>query len=113
MQTLLDWLGSLWGRRNRLSQRRWRLLARSVTRDTFLEWLAEQTVKDVLAQRPDCLSIEQLCTAVQEAKLSDFQHHAEHFIQVFYHNYPFDDLACTKTIRQFRALVCQKLFKFS
>lgn len=88
-------------------------MARSVTRDTFLEWLAEQTVKDALDHHGDFLSTEQLSAATQDASLSDFQHHAEHFIQVFYHNYPFDDPRCTETLRQYRDLVCQKLFKLT
>lgn len=115
MQTLLrflDFLVSLFRRgRNRLSQRRWRRLAQTITRDTFLEWLAEQTAKDALAERPDFLSVEQLCNAANEATLSDFQHHAEHFIQIFYHDYPFDDPACADDLRHYRDLVCQKLFK--
>lgn len=111
---LFHYLASLFQRgRNRFSDRRWRRLANSVTRDTFLEWLAEQTVRDVLAQRPDFLSVEQLSTAAKEATLSDFQHHAEHFIQVFYHDYPFDDPACADTLRHFRDLLCQKLFKLT
>jgi hypothetical protein len=88
---------------------RWRRLARSVTRHTFLTWLAEQVAKDLLKAKPSSVTIIDLSERVIECPSDDFQHRAERFIEKFYFDYPFYTEDYFPVIAEFRHLIAQHL----
>ena len=96
-----------------LTERRWRRLARRTTRQTFLTWLAEQVAADLLDNKPFDVTIEELSLSVAQCGSSDVQHRAEHFIEKFYFDYPFQcsDRQCLDCLATFRQLIQQALLR--
>lgn len=88
---------------------RWRRLARSVTRHTFLTWLAEKVAQDLIEQKPSSLEIADLIEAVNRCPSDDLQYRAERFIERFYFDYPFYNAEYFKVVAEFRHLIGQHL----
>src|SRR5690348_2741023 len=109
---MFRWLRRWWHPfRVTVSERRWRRLARSVSRETFLTWLAEQVANDLLNNKPATLPVADLVVAVESCPSDDLQYRAERFLERLYCNYPFYDQKYFALIAAFRAQIKQHLLK--